>query len=217
VKHYGKTISWQKIGASTGATVKESAASRHDAILLFKEAKERLTDINNWDKLCGNGSPTFQLTDGKGKLTDKQIPEAGDFVRISHAPHIHKTGHTYEWGRIDKIENEKNVLKDEEVFGFFIRSVDDPQNPNGAGAHFASSHGVSIFLVTRKADVVMAAERGYIGKPGISPAGLLNILKNTMMALIGLLHLSTPQWKGLVTGVIKGPAQRWERKIIYPT
>jgi hypothetical protein len=197
-----------KEGGRTGASAKEDAETRHDAIILFNEAKRRLLDINHWHKLVGKSSAIFQLTDSQGNPLNAKEPEVGNLIRIQLPAPPNKQGDGYDWVRIEKFESQKIFLKDEEVFGFRVRPVQNPgTNSDRNSAHFYTSDATSTFIVVRNANTVMAMERGRNEKPNTGARSLFNKIRNSVIAVAAMAGLANPQWKGLVNGLLKGPPQ----------
>ncbi len=193
----------QRTGGETGATSKVIVATHQDAIALFDQCKRRLVDINNWKKLCGDVGAEFHLTDNKGNLLHRTLPEVGNLIRIELPAPPNKTGDGYDWVRIEAFEDCKDLVKDEEVFGFRVRPVENPNNKNGESAHFYKSSATSTFLVRRINYTVYALERGKNEVPNDKPSSLLNKLRNIIIAFAAMIGLSKPQWKNLVNGILK--------------
>src|SRR6476660_810088 len=112
-------------GIKTGASTYAESPTRHDAILLFEEAKKRLLNINQWHVLCGEGSAVFQLTDDKGQPVNRN-PVKGDLIRIKLPAPPNNQGDGFDWVRIEEFENTKDLLKDQDIFGFRVRPVQNP-------------------------------------------------------------------------------------------
>lgn len=192
----------QKKGLQTGATSNVEFDSRHTAVTVFNRAKERLTDINNWYHLCGDKGAEFQLTDAKGNPLFKIKPKVGDLIRIKLPAPPNREGEGYDWVRIEKFEEDKDLMKDEEVFGMRVRPVDNPRNKSSVSGHFYKDDATSTFLVLRKTSVVYAMERGKNEVPNAN-GSLLNKVRNLLIAIPAMLGLSRPQWKSLTDGLLK--------------
>jgi hypothetical protein len=205
IAHKTNIIPEQIQGGYTGARAKAELPSRHDAILLFNEAKHRLLDINHWHKLCGKGSAIFRLTDESGNLLEHDHPERGMLIRIELPALKNSTGSNHDWVRIEAFEHQKNLLKDEEIFGFRVRPTTDPySNQQNGIAHFFTREATSSFLIVREANIVRAMERGRNEIPNTWPQSWLNKIRNGIIAAGAMLGLSLPQWKCLVNGLLKG-------------
>lgn len=197
----------QKTGAKTGATSHIHADTRHNAIRIFKAAQTNLLDINHWDKFSGKGSAIFQLTDSSGNLLYSIPPKIGDLIRIDLPAPGNKKGHGYDWVRIEKFEDSKDILKDEETFGFRVRPVKHPDNTSAEPAHFYTSDATSTFLIIRHTNTITAMERARNEIPNTGVFSFLNKIRNTVIALAAMAGLSNPQWKRLMKGILQDAAR----------
>lgn len=192
----------QKKGLQTGATSHIAFDSRHTAVTVFNRAKERLTDINNWYHLCGDKGAEFQLTDAEGNPLNNVKPKVDDLIRIKLPAPPNPEGEGYDWVRIEKFEEDKDLMKDEEIFGMRVRPVDNPKNNNPESAHFYTDDATSTFVVLRRTHIVYAMERGKNEVPNAN-GSLLNKIRNLLVAIPAMLGLSKPQWKSLTDGLLK--------------
>jgi hypothetical protein len=192
----------QVTGSRTGATSKLKTASAEAAEKLFTEAKTRLLDINNWYRFCGKKGAEFCLTDARGNPLRQTHPETGNLIRIRLPAPSNEKGDGYDWVRIEAWENSKDPAKDEETLGFRVRPVSNPADRSNESAHFYTREATSSFLVKRKGMTVYALERGRNEKPNPT-GGLLNKLRNTIVALAAMIGLSVPQWKLLTAALLE--------------
>jgi hypothetical protein len=191
-------------GVKTGASVFAEAPTRHDAILLFEAAKKRLLEVNSWHRLCGNGSAEFALTDPQGNVIHA-VPQTGHYIRIRLPGPPNEEGGGYDWVRIEEFEQNKDLLKDQDIFGFRVRPASDPATLNGDPSHFYKSAATSTFLITRQSTRVTGVERGRNEVPNGHAAKLVNSIRNIAVAIGAWMGLSKSQWSRLMKGVIKGP------------
>lgn len=196
-------------GVKTGASSQAETATRHDAILLFEKARRRLLDVNRWHELAGPGSAAFRLCDSNGNELHNKQPEVGNLIRISLPAPPNQEGKGYDWVRIEAFENHKDLLKDQDIFGFRVRPVQSPlsDNANGETAHFYTSSATSTFIVMRASSKVTAMEKGRNEVANSWPKEVLSKLRNVVVAVGAWLGLSHSQWSKLVKGIIKGPPQ----------
>lgn len=193
-------------GAKTGASEYAETTTRHDAILLFEVAKKRLLEINNWHKLCGPASAHFQLTDEKGQEVSS-LPQTGNYIRIKLPAPPNTEGKGYDWVRIEEFENRKDLLKDQDIFGFRVRPAHNPIDPGTKPDHFYKSTATSTFLITRVSTKVTALEKGRNEVPNNNTAGFLNGLRNIVISIGAWIGFSKSQWGRLMKGIIKGPPE----------
>lgn len=202
-----EVIPRQKEGGRTGASSKKECATRHDAIILFNEARLRLLDVNRWHGLCGRGAE-FQVTAAEGSdLNVKEVRE-GHLIRISLPAPENKSGEGYDWVRVEEIVQRRNMIKDEEVFGFRVRPVSSPLNTAEEPAHFYDKDATSTFLVSRSTNIVTVMEQGRNEVPNTAPRRLISRLRNLVVALGAMIGFSASQWKCLVNGILHGPEDK---------
>jgi hypothetical protein len=198
-----KIIPKQLKGTHTGATVRKDMSTRHSALVLYNEAKYRLLDINNWYKISGNVGAEFFLTDKNGNDLNVVMPEVGNLIKIKLPAPKNKRGNGYDWVRIEKFESVKDEMKDEEIYGFRVRPVSNPDSANSVNAHFYTSDASSTFLIYRITNIVYAIERGRNEVPN-TKTSILNALRNLIIAIPAMLGFANPQWKLLVKGILNG-------------
>lgn len=174
---------------------KVEAASRHEAFVLFENAKKRLNDINNWQLLCGKTPAEFQLTDKLGNFINASAPETGNLIKVRCYT---KGTDKFIWYRIEEFIGEKNLLKDTEDFGFHVVRVSDPSQQA-----YDFSGITCTFLVTRSGCHVSAveAERSKILVNESMP--VLIKLKDKMQHIFSWISSSNQQWKSLINGVLQ--------------
>lgn len=174
---------------------KVEAASRHEAFVLFENAKKRLNDINNWELLCGKTPAKFQLTDNLDNFINASSPEIGNLIKVRCYT---KGTDKFIWYRIEDFISEKNLLKDTEDFGFHVVRVSDPLQP-----HDAYEGITCTFLVTRSGCCVSAveAERSRILVNESIP--VLIKLKDKVQHIFSWINSSNQQWKSLINGVLQ--------------
>jgi len=178
------------------ATAKYKAETRHIAIGLFNEAKHKLLDINNWEKLCGGVAAEFRLTDEKGELLNT-YPAIGNLIRIKLPLPANKYQSEFDWVRIEKFESSKDLLKDEEVFGFHVTPVENPFTK--LSKKLTSSEITTTFIIMRKSDSIIAMECERTNKT----VSFLNKMRKLIIASLTMIGFSEPQWKKLVSGIVK--------------
>lgn len=162
-------------------------------------------NINKWYTYSGSTGAEFTLTDPYGDVVENAAPKVGDLIRIKLPAPSNKQGDGFDWVRIEQFENYQEQLKDEEVFGFRVRPVQNPNTTSPDSAHFYTSAATSTFLIIRKSSTVYVMERGRNENPNLS-GNLFNKIRNAVVALAAMLGLAKPQWKNLVKGILKPPA-----------
>lgn len=189
----------QTTGAKTGAIAHKKCDTLSRAKALFKNASQKLLDINNWGNYAGENESKFTLTDSRG---DKIISTAskGNFIKIKiTAPH-NKEGDGYDWVKIEHIYTETD---DTNNYEYIVLQVRPHKNPKGSSntAHFYTDSATSTFCIIRKYKTVFALELGRNEKPNTNVT-LLNSVRNYIIAMAARLGLAKLQWKKLMKGFL---------------
>lgn len=192
-------IPGQKTTNHTGATSRHKAESRHCAVVLFNEAKQRLLDINNWGRLCGNAGAEFRLTDETGELLPGSMPVVGNLIRVKLPASANKAG--FSWLKIEKFEHSKDLLKDEELFGFSVKPIKDPTDLFKKNKDVYT--GTNSFLICREGSLLTASEYDINDMESIEAASLFNKIKSYITSVWVMTGLANTQWKKLLNGIIK--------------
>ena len=188
-------------GSHAGATSRHKAESRHLAAVLFNEAKQRLLDINNWGRLCGNEGTEFRLTDAKGELLPDSAPVVGNLIRIKLP--VSTSQKEFRWLKIEKFEHTKDLLQDEELFGFCVKPVKDPSGRFDRSPSMHVNNDCNSFLICRTGCLLTAVEYDVNDVSRTESISLLTRLKSQVIAVWSMTGLVRPQWKKLLTGIIK--------------
>jgi hypothetical protein len=192
--------SFDYIGASSNFV----ADSRHAALVLFNGAKLRLLDINNWTKLYEGSHTEFRLTDRYGNLLQTSTPNVGDLIRMRLPILPNTSEERFGWVRIENFESTKDLLKDEDMFGFCVRPVDGPLDMNSVDADYKyNSEVISYFLLFRKASTIMAIERDRDQMAHGSSPSLVKKMKNILNEIMAAMKLSRSRWTRLMDGLLK--------------
>jgi hypothetical protein len=191
-----------KMSAYTGAVSRIEALTRHDAVILFKESKLRLLDVNNWHRLCGKGHSLFHLTDQEGNPIEAKQPEPGNLLKVSSS---HENTSHYNWFKVEGYVEEKNFLKDEEIYGFTVKQVNGPQEKNNDKKNSSASSTSISFLVIRNANTVTALERDK-KQPASALEVVISRLWGSVVAAAATMGLATSKWKCLMKGIIRTPS-----------
>ena len=185
----------QQSGAETNTEHSVVAKNEAEAIKLFERAKQRLLNVNEWEKLCGAGSANFQLTDALGKDV-KRPAQVQDHFKIDIPGPGTVTGQGYDWVQIEHIEEQDDSLL------MRVRPATNPRNEAGDVAHFFSDESTSNFMVKRTTNTVEAAVYGRNETPNTSAEKGVDKARNTMVALSAMAGIAKIQWKSLVKGLL---------------
>src|SRR5688572_7985592 len=104
IKKKKPTVPKQKEGAQKDIEHVVEAADEDAARKLFMIARNRLVNVNQWQKYAQGISATFQLTDQEGRELDR-TGEKGDYFKIDLPGPGSAEGKGYDWVRIEAIED----------------------------------------------------------------------------------------------------------------
>lgn len=195
----------QEKGTHNGASKSVTYKSREEALEALTIAKSRLLDINNWAKVAGSGSASFQLTDTQGNFIYDKVPEVGNLIRIDLPGPGNPSGEGYDWVRIEAFDEEQEVDKDQEIYSMQIRPTHNPIHPKEESAHFYTDDTTGSFLITRFGNKVTAAEKGRNEVVNNGTDSFITNVRNTVVVFSAMLGFSLFQWQKFVDGLLQGP------------
>lgn len=202
VEDSNEKIPEQQKGASSDIIESVNCDSSEAAVQLYAKARKNLFDINNWHQMAGKLSARFYLTDPSGGAADR-LPLQGDFIKI-HLPT--SSADKFDWVRIENIEEEQSGDYSSRV-KISVRPTDPPA-PQQETEHFFTEDATSNFFVERKGRVVTAMVRGRNELPNTDTPGVVNKIRNAVIAVAAMAGLNTPQWKALVKGILETRDER---------
>lgn len=189
----------QQTGKAIDAVSAVKLSNEEMAKEFFKIVKSRLQDVNNWGKIAGNLSASFQLVDNDG-IEIQRSAQKGDYFKIDIPGPGNKTGEGYDWVQIEDIQSIS--LPDMEHFGFRVRPTDNPQSNRQDIAHFYSRESTSTFTVTRKGNKVTAGIYDRNTKPNKDANFTADKIRDAVVGTAGVISLSRIQWKNLTDGLL---------------
>ena len=190
----------QKTGAKSDTLAEIELDSVQEAQNHFDVVKRRFLDVNCWELFAGTEKAEFSLRDHNGELS-LDPPKVGDYFRIK-IPGLHNpTGDGYDWVQVEKFEQEQS--KDSECLYIRVRPTSDPTKPDDTTAHFFDSKATSNFLIKREGKKISAEVHGRNEVPNTEDLSVLEKIRNSLVAVGGIIGGSKFQWKSLTEGLIK--------------
>lgn len=176
--------------------------SEAEAIRFYQVVRERLLDVNQWNKWAGAATARFQLIDAAGREVNR-LAQQGDYFQIDiPGPDGKKEG---DWVRIEAIEEEQKP--EYQLTAIRVRPAENPLSPKQETAHFFHEQATSTFVAKQEGCKVIAGVYGRNEKPNTKREDLGDKIRNAVVALGAMLGFSKLQWKSLVTGLVsKAPA-----------
>ena len=190
----------QKTGAKSDTLAEIELDSVQEAQNHFDVVKRRFLNINCWELFAGTEKAEFSLRDHNGELS-LDPPKVGDYFRIK-IPGLHNpTGDGYDWVQVEKFEQEQS--EDSECLYIRVRPTSDPTKPDDTTAHFFDSKATSNFLIKREGKKISAEVHGRNEVPNTEDLSVLEKIRNSLVAVGGIIGGSKFQWKSLTEGLIK--------------
>src|SRR4051812_40042623 len=183
-------------GIQTNTESSIECRNEEEAKQFFDEVKERLLHVNRWRDLAGVASATFQLTDVKGDVLEREA-KTGDHFKIDIPGPGSITGDGDDWVRIEKVESS------EDLAAIIVRPATNPKNERKDIAHFFSDEATSSFIVKREGCKITAGVYSRNEKPNTKTEKVADSIRNTVVATSAVSGFSKLQWKSLVTGLVK--------------
>lgn len=199
-KNYTGLIPEQKEGRAITAESEKEFENAALASVFYREAKQRLLFIHNWQKIAGWLSADFQLTDDEGREVDRPARK-GDHFRIDITGPGSHAGQGYDWARVEDIKEIKTGEVDS--IAILVRPAPNPKTPNPNIAHFFADKSTSTFVITRKGSKVTASIYDRNIEANEETKQPLDKLRNAVVGLGAKHGFSKLQWQALVEAFVK--------------
>lgn len=136
-------------GSKTDLEFKVAAETVEEAEYWFVDAKDRMLDVNSWNKYCPGMVVTFRLTDCHGLGVGRHARKR-DMIRID-MPGPDGTRLTgFEWESVEAIEYDDYPDLSMETFAMRVRTADSPLNNKDSQAGYVTGKKTSTFVIERR-------------------------------------------------------------------
>jgi hypothetical protein len=132
----------------------------------FVDAKERLLDVNNWNRYSALTGITFLLADGHG-LHLKRRARKNDHIRLSLPSSVPGIPGSYDWAKIEAIEYDDYPDLNMETFALRLRPCIEPKSGNEQTVSEFTYHGATATIVIERRGRMIFAT--YHGRYELSP------------------------------------------------
>ena len=197
-KNYTGAVPENEEGAVVNAESKKDLTSAEEAGALYRAARERLLDVNNWGNLGGVGN--FALMDAAGNPV-KQMAKKGLLIRIDVPGPGTKAADGFDWVRIEQVKNFET--QDVQSLAIRVRPVSAPTSDEQAPAHFYSEKSTSTFTITREFHTVTAGIYDRNLEENEEAENLIDKIRNAVTGFFGKEIFSKIQWQAFAEGLIK--------------
>ncbi len=190
----------QKEGSHMDITAKIALDSADEAKAFYELAKTRLLEVYRWYEICAVPVSTFILTDAAGNEVKRQVQE-GDYLKIDIPGPGTSSGDGYDWVKVESLLEES--INQADTLSMTVRPAPNPLSGNDDTAHFFKETATSTFQVKRLNNEVYAEVHGRNELANTKTEQLTDNIRNTLVGWSAKLGMSFPQWKSLVTGIVK--------------
>lgn len=188
----------QHTGKAVDARSTKELPTMEDAKVFYTKVREKLRSIKQWSDISGMAS--FQLTDSQGRDINDRAPLKGDHIKINTPGPGNAAGGGFDWVRVEEIELRED--EDYEEFAFRVRPAHNPMTGDGETAHFYSSDATSSFVINRKGNTVTVEVHDRNTKTNEESTSPVDIVRNKVTGIVGLIAFSKIQWQSLTDGLI---------------
>lgn len=196
----------QHTGKAVDASSTKQLSSIEDAKIFFVTVREKLRAVGQWSAIAGKLMASFQLADSDGREVTDRAPIEGDYLKIDIPGPGNAESDGFDWVRVEAIE--WNEDDDSEEFSFRVRPALNPVKGTGETAHFYSSDATSSFVVRRTGTVVTVEVHDRNTKTNEDSTNPVDMLRNKVAGIVGLMAFSKIQWQSLTDGLITGSSSR---------
>jgi len=190
----------QNEGGKMDITANITLDSTENARAFYQLAKQRLLAVYNWYEVCAVPVSTFMLTDPQGNEVKRSVQE-GDYLKIDIPGPGTSTGDGFDWVRVENLQEES--LNQTDTISMTVRPAANPLNENDDTAHFFKDTATSTFQVKRIGNEVYAEVHGRNELANTETDRMTDNIRNILVGWSAKIGLSAPQWKSLVTGLVK--------------
>lgn len=185
-------------GYEKDITYTVTAKTIEDAEDWFVDAKQRLLDINNWEKYAPMLSVEFRLADGHGKGL-KRCARKHDHIRIDVPGSVSTVAGGFDWATIEAMEYDDYPDESMETFAVRIRPSEHPQFKSDS-AEVPEQELSSTFVISRQGKSLFAA---YHGRNELIHSYTTTDSLQSNDNAPGWLGLTDVQWTDLVKSFLK--------------
>lgn len=190
----------QRMGGKLDLSSSSFFNSKEEAVNFYEVAKNRLLNVNQWDKICLTPSAVFRLMNAKGQEIAGLVKE-GDYIRINIPGPGTTVGEGYDWVSVESLV--ERVFSEFEIISLTVKPSHHPLKPFKGVAHFFTNEASSTFQIKRNGTMVFAEIHGRNEIANNKTRSIIDNLRNTLIGWTAKLGMSYPQWKFLAEGLVK--------------
>lgn len=189
----------QKIGQSNDTFSHLALNDRNDADKLFKEIKNRLLNINQWNEYATLTNARFTLMDSNGNFINR-LAAIGDYVKVVFSGMQKLISDSEEHVHIGQIISLKHGGMD--VVIMKVYPCADPTDNKQEVAHFFNDEASNTFLLYRTTTHIQLSVHGRNEIPNTGSGRIRKKIRNLIFAVLAVAGISKIQWKSLAHGLL---------------
>lgn len=166
----------------------------------FEIVKKRFLDINSWELFAGKDKAEFSLRDEQGQLL-LDHPKVGNYISIKVPLLPNNNEDHLDWVKIEVYEEGQE--ENNEFVYIRVRPTSNPTKSSDDITHFLASTATSNFFIRREGNKISAEVYARNEISNLKNKSFSQKMRNTIVAIGGMLIGSKLQWNGLTEGLIK--------------
>jgi hypothetical protein len=198
--HKSQGIPPNETGAAINADNSVELKDVNEAQAFYKTVKQRVLDVNNWQKLAGKVLASFQLTDDKGEPLNR-LAQQGDYFKIDIPGPGSKAGDGFDWVQIEELKEQNEG--DIESISIRVRPAKNPTNSTNEVSHFFAEESTSTFKAMREGNKITASIHDRNAKPNTDVDTIVDKARNAAVGTGAISGFAKIQWQSLVDGLLK--------------
>ena len=198
--HKSQGIPPNETGAAINADNSVELKDVNEAQAFYKTVKQRVLDVNNWQKLAGKLLASFQLTNDKGEPLNR-LAQQGDLFKIDIPGPGTISGKGFDWVQIEELKEQHEG--DAESISIRVRPTSDPLSSSNDVSHFFDKESTSTFKTIREGNKITASIHDRNAKPNVETDNIIDKARNAAVGTGAISGFAKLQWHMLVDGLLK--------------
>ncbi|KYG74678.1 hypothetical protein EV198_0834 [Roseivirga ehrenbergii] len=189
----------QTTGSQHNVVRRRNFSNDRIASKMYHQACRLLLNISNWNSLTEGLGGDFSYVNSKAELVNS-LAEEGGYIRVKLPGPKNPSGNGFDWviiRQLEKITMGKNLST-----VLITEPCPLPYNPEEVISHFYASGSSNTFVLSLKGNNVEFGIYGRNEKPNISQPPFKDIIRNTLVAIMGMIGLGKIQWEVLAEGLL---------------
>jgi hypothetical protein len=187
-------------GAAVNANKSVELKDVNEAQAFYKIVKQRVLDVNSWQKLAGKALASFELTNDKGEHLTR-LAQQGDYFKIDIPGPGSKAGDGFDWVQIEELKEQNEA--DIESISIRVRPAKNPTGSSDDVSHFFDEESTSTFKTMREGNKITASIHDRNAKPNTDVDTITDKVRNAAVGTGAIGGFAKVQWQSLVDGLLK--------------